>query len=110
MTEPDDTHSQPKHIGSRLRAGDSTLIELFDHPVSVNEAHSIVLGVSIGFFLGKSGQPVVAASTAAYATLKPTSDSDRIGTKTVTHEPWYFTGSLLAGYLAGKFTRICTKT
>ena len=72
--------TQPGCIDDRLRKGDRELFSVFGHPVSVNEAHSGVLGASAGFVIGER----------------------QVAFKTIMHEPWYFAGLFAIGYAVGK--------
>jgi len=97
--------SQPKTIIDRLRANDEPLPTPFGHPVSINEVHATVLGGGVGLLLGKRGHPLAAAALAAYAILAPPRPTRRIGTATITHEPWYFVASLVTTHLFGRQLR-----
>lgn len=96
--------SQPETPTDRLRAGDKALAELFGHAVSINEAHALLLG-AVGFLLGKRRHPLAAAALAGYAILAPPRIDRRIGSKTITHEPWYFVASIIGTYLFGRQLR-----
>ena len=102
---------QAETLPERLRRGDRTLIRPFGHPVSVNEVHATLIGLSIGVLaaaLVLGGLYDVALSMLAalfgYAILgypifhSLDHDDPRyrtIGRKTIKHEPWYFVGPCL---------------
>ena len=108
--------TQPEDLRDRLRRGDARLVVIpwVNHPVTVNEAHAVVLGL-VGAPLGllATVDPQTAGITAtllaAYAILGgPTLRSlehdhptyrHGIGAKTIRHEPWWFVGSLLLAML-----------
>lgn len=103
MTDQPDP-SQPSALRDRIRAGDATLARPLEHSVTTNEAHAAILGV-VGFWLGKHRHPIGTVAIATYAILAPPRSDRRIGSKTITHEPWWFVGSLLLSYLLGKRLR-----
>ena len=108
--------TQPEDLRERLRRGDTRLfvVPWVNHPVTVNEAHAVVLGL-VGAPLGllatvdPQTAGIIATLLSGYAILGgPTLASldhddpayrHGIGAKTIRHEPWWFIGSLLASML-----------
>ena len=94
----------------RLYRGDQVLLRVFGHPVTVNEAHAVVLGL-VGVPLGllaTVGPRIAGISMAlliGYAVLGPPTLTSLdhqaegygrgIGAKTIRHEPWWFAGSAI---------------
>lgn len=60
----------------RIRKGNRTLIELWPDPLSINEAHALVLGAALGLLIGERGMAL----------------------KTILSEPQYFLGAFAALY------------
>lgn len=93
--------SQPAERAERLREGDAALTDRW-HPVTANEVHALVLGVVLGLIGSKTGHERLAVLSAGYAVWRPPGDNRSIGSKTLTHEPWWTLAGLLAGVVAGR--------
>lgn len=114
--------AQPDGVDERLRAGDKELLRvpIVDHPVTVNEWHSVKIALSVGLFVGgllsggfvRTGVAVSLILIGYAVAGRPFGrsadhDSDdyeeSIGTETLRREPWWFTVfyvlSIGAGFL-----------
>ncbi|WP_254767574.1 hypothetical protein [Salinilacihabitans rarus] len=98
--------SQPQDPRERIHASDDPLVEPFGHPVTINELHALVLGVSglvVGYALPLLGPllPLYAIFGRPPLRSLPHDKQTTIGRKTIKHEPWYFTVSYTGAFLLG---------
>ena len=105
--------SQPTGVHERLREGDGTIVRIFDHPVTVNEVHALIIGCS-GLLVATSVEPLSSLLTVlliAYAlggqpAFASMAHDDpeyvrAIGLKMIKHEPWWFLVTFIPSILIG---------
>ena len=93
--------SQPAEREERLREGDAALTDRW-HPVTANEVHALVLGAALGLIAGQTGRDRLTVIAAGYAVWRPPRGERSIGSKTLTHEPWWTLAGVVAGVVAGR--------
>ena len=94
--------SQPAEREERLREGDAALTSRW-HPVTANEVHALVLGAALGLIGAKTGHERLSVLAAGYAVWRPPDGGERsIGSKTLTHEPWWTLVGVVLGAVAGR--------
>lgn len=110
---------QPGTAKERLRAGDTELfsVPVLDHPVTVNEFHAQVLGLSSGILLSIAYTLgfewtvyVVALGLVGYALFGPPflrslphdmpEYGNTVALRTVRWEPWHFLALFVSGIVA----------
>lgn len=98
MSKQSGIPSQPRDDDNRLRKGDIGLAKMFitGKPITLNELHGILLGVSFGLIVAALiifGNAVVATLAAVAipgVSLMRLENIYSIGGRTMSHEPWWF--------------------
>lgn len=92
--------SQPRSNTTRILAGDESLTSRI-HPITINEIHAFLLGFFVGVLSARKSQPMISVIVGLYALFRPPIGNRSIGSKTLTHEPWYVLCGLLIGGIFG---------
>lgn len=89
---------QPRDDDARLRKGDIGLAKMYitGKPITLNEVHGVLLGVSLGLMIaallifGHTAIATLGAIAVPAMSLFRLEDMYSIGGRTMSHEPWWF--------------------